>query len=324
MRAFVTGGSGVVGGALLRRLVGDGHRVRALARNAPAVASVASVGAEPVAGDLLDAATLAARLAGSEVVFHVAGVNRMCVRDPGELERVNIDGTRALLAAAERAGVRRVVVTSSAAAIGEDRHTVGTEASAHRGWFLSHYERTKYLQEKVALDHRGMVEVVCVNPSSVQGPGRATGTGRLILDVVAGRIPLLPDSPVSMVDIDDCAAGHVLAAERGEPGRRYILNGFTMTTREAIGLLGRLTGVVPKVAYLPQRVTDALAAGAGLVEKLVRLPPPVCAEMLRTLAFGHTYDGSLARRELGLDYRPPEVTFDRLVAWFRAEGLLGR
>lgn len=324
MRSLVTGGSGVVGGAVVRHLVDAGGRVRALARSAEAVTAVASLGAEPVAGDVLDRPALAAAMNGVDTVFHVAGVNEMCVRDPGPMETVNVDGTRHVLAAAEEAGVRRVVVTSSAVTLGEERGTVGSETSPHRGSFISHYERTKYLQEQVALHHRGSVEVVCVNPSSVQGPGRATGTGRIILDVLAGRIPLLPDSPVSMVDIDDSARGHLLAAEVGVPGERYVLNGFTMTIRAAISVLAQRTGLSPRVGYLPGWVTDGLAGGATALERLVPLPAPFCGEMLRTLAFGHVYDGTRARHELGLDYRPPEATFDRLVAWFRAEGLLGR
>lgn len=324
MRAFVTGGSGVVGGAVVRHLVAGGHRVRALARSSEAAHEVAELGAEPVAGSIFDQTALAAGMAAADVAFHVAGVNEMCVKDPGWMFRVNVDGTRRLLEVASDVGLPRVVVTSSAATLGEEHGTIGDEGSVHRGWFLSDYERSKYLQEQAALEHRGSTEVVCVNPSSVQGPGRATGTGRIILDVLAGRIPVLPDVPLSMVDIDDCAVGHLLAAEHGAPGQRYVLSGFTMTTREAISLLARRTGMDPKVRFLPERVTRALAAGASGVERVATLPPPFCAEMVRTMAFGHTYDGSRARSGLGLDYRPAELTFERLVAWFRAEGLLDR
>ena len=322
MRVFVTGASGVVGSAVARHLVLAGHRVRALARSAESTAYVAALGLEPVAGGLGDEGALIRGMDRADVVFHVAGVNEMCVADPGPMIATNVDGTRRVLRVAEQAKVPRVVVTSSAATLGEERGTVGMEDSPHRGWFLSDYERSKYLQEQAVLDHRGASEVVLVNPSSVQGPGRATGTGKIILDVLSGRIPALPDSPLSMVDIDDCAAGHLLAAEHGRPGERYVLNGFTMTTREAIAVLSQQTGVEPKVRFLPERVTAALASGATTMEKVVRLPAPVCGEMLRTLAHGHVYDGSKARKELGLDYRPAEATFDRLVAWFRAEGML--
>ena len=325
MRAFVTGGSGVVGGAVIRHLVAGGHRVRALARSSEAAHEVAELGAEPVSGALSDRAALADGMTGADVTFHVAGVNEMCVRDPGWMFRVNVDGTRRLLEVADEVGLPRVVVTSSAATLGEEQGTVGTESSEHRGWFLSDYERSKYLQEQAALvDHRGPTEVVCVNPSSVQGPGRATGTGRIILDVLGGRIPVLPDAPLSMVDIDDCATGHLLAAEHGAPGQRYVLNGFTMTTREAVDLLARRTGIEPRTRFLPDWVTRGLAAGVAGVERFATLPPPLCAEMVRTMAFGHTYDGSRARTGLGLEYRPAEMTFERLVAWFRAEGLLDR
>jgi dihydroflavonol-4-reductase len=147
--------------------------------------------------------------------------------------RANVDGTRNVIRAAQARGVRRIVYTSSAIVLGEEKGTVGSETSPHRGRHLSHYERSKFEAERVAFAEARDVELVVVNPSSVQGPGRATGTGGLILDVVNGKLPLMVDSTLSVIDIDDCARGHTLAEERGEPGRRYVLNGFSVSVREA-------------------------------------------------------------------------------------------
>ncbi len=318
---MLTGGSGVVGGAVLFHLLAAGHEVRALSRTDAFSAKLRALGAVPVPGGLFDGAVGRA-CEGAELLFHVAGVNALCPRDPDEMERVNVDATRLVLHAADQAGVRRAVVTSSAATLGEERGAVADESSRHRGWFLSHYERTKTMQEHVALQWPGDLEVVCVNPSSVQGPGRATGTGRLLLRAAQGRLRLLPDVPISIVDIDDCAAGHLLAADRGEPGGRYVLSGFTTGVTEAIDLLGEVTGRPLEVRTVPAGVVGAAARITGFVERVVPLPGPLCAESLRTLSFGHRYDGTRATRDLGLEYRSARHTIERFVDWATAAGHL--
>lgn len=310
----LTGGSGVVGGAVLRHLLAAGHEVRALSRSEAFSSRLREMGARPVPGELFDAA-MSRACEGAELVFHVAGVNEMCVKDPDEMERVNVDGTRLVLHSAQLAGVRRVVVTSSAATLGEERGEVADESTRHRGWFLSHYERTKTMGEMVARQWPGDLEVVVVNPSSVQGPGRATGTGRLLLRAVQGRLPVLPDVPISIVDIDDCAAGHLLAAEHGAPGERYVLNGFSVAAAEALLLLSEVAGTELPTRLVPAGLLRAAARASSLLERIMRLPGPVCAESLRTMAFGHRYDGSRASRELGLKYRQPQETLRRFTDW---------
>jgi dihydroflavonol-4-reductase len=199
---------------------------------------------------------------------------------------------------------------------------VANELTEHRGSFHSHYERTKVLQEEAAFSWPGSVEVVCVNPSSVQGPGRATGTGELLLRAVGGTLPALPNVSISIVDIDDCARGHLLAAERGVAGERYLLNGFTVSSRRALELLGRVVGEKPSTAILPASVVRAAAKVARRVERVRRLPAPICAEALETIAFGHRYDGRRATLELGLEYTDAEETLRRFVEWAREEGHL--
>jgi dihydroflavonol-4-reductase len=151
------------------------------------------------------------------------------------------------------AGVRRVVYTSSAATIGEEHGTVGREDSPHRGNFLSHYERSKWEAEQVAFEEadRAALELVAVNPSSVQGPGRVKGTAKLLIGYLNGTLRGLIDSRMSVLDIADCARGHVLAATRGVPGNRYILSGATLTVREAVELMGRVAGLTEEPRVLP-------------------------------------------------------------------------
>jgi dihydroflavonol-4-reductase len=252
----------------------------------------------------------------------VAGMNAFCLADPSPLFRVNVQGSLTVVRAAARAGVRRIVYTSSASTLGEAPGTVGREDAIHRGEFMSAYERSKYQAELavmgVAPEHG--IEIVSVNPSSVQGPGRTGGTARLLIDYLNGRLKFFVDTRLSLVDIADCSAGHVLAETRGVPGERYVLNGACLTSGEALDILSRIAGVRHRVRTLPQRVA---MAGAGAVEGVSRLlhkTPPVCREQARAIAHGHEYDGSRATRELGLVYTPVEETFRRTVAWYVEHG----
>jgi dihydroflavonol-4-reductase len=314
---LVTGGGGVVGGALVRRLVGDGRTVRALSRSDASGGSLREMGAEPARGDVLDRASLIEAMRGCATVFHVAGVNAMCLRDPAPMLRTNVEGSANAIRAAAEAGVGRVVYTSSSSAIGEAHGTVGREDSPHRGWYLSAYERSKHDAERLAfgLAEELGVDVVAVSPSSVQGPGRATGSARLLLEVANGRLPLLVDTTISLVDIDDCAEGHVRAEARGTPGERYLLSGATLTTREAVAMLERVWGLPRRVRFAPAWVASAGGRLAWAGARLLRRDAPVCPEAVRTLLHGHRYDGSKATRDLGLSYTPVEETLRRTLEW---------
>lgn len=323
---LVTGASGLVGGALLHRLLEDGRPVRALVRSDRAAEAVGAAGATPVRGDVLDGPSLRRAMRGCAVVFHAAGVNAMCLRDPSQMFRTNVEGSANVVRAAAAEGAARVVYTSSAAAIGEPHGTVGREDSPHRGSYLSRYERSKHLAEArvLALARELGIDVICVNPSSVQGPGRTEGSARLLLEVVNGRLPTLVDTTVSLVDIADCAEGHLLAETAGAPGERYLLNGASVTTREAAALLRRLWGRPERVRWIPPAVAGAAGAGAEMVGRILRRDVPVCREAVRTMLHGHRYDGSRAERELGLRYTPLERTLERTLSWYAERGLVPR
>jgi dihydroflavonol-4-reductase len=258
------------------------------------------------------------------VAYNLAGVNTLCVADPEPMRRANVDGAVAAVRAAGRAAVPRLIHTSSAATIGEAPGTIGNEWTPHRGWYLSTYERTKTEGERAAMAAARDVgqDVVYVNPSSVQGPGRASGTGRFLLAALDGRLPVFVNTDVSLVDIADCVEGHLLAAERGAAGERYLLSGIRLTVSEALALAAEVAGVERN----PRLVPRALATAAGTVVeyayRLGRRKPPVCREMVRTLLHGHRYDGSRAERELGVRYADPRETVRRTVEWARSEGLL--
>lgn len=323
--AFVTGGTGFVGGALLRRLLVERRQVRALSRSAEGTAALRALGAEVVEGDLADEAALRRGMAGCRVVFHAAGVNAMCLPDPAPLYRANVDGARAVVRAAAASGVPRVVHTSSAVTIGEAAGVVATEATPHRGSYLSHYERSKHLGEQAALaeGRRSGVEVVCVNPASVQGPGRTGGTARLLIGYLSGRLRWAADATFSLVFVDDCTRAHLLGERRGAPGERYLVSGSTLTVREALALLGRVAGVERRVRFLPAWAVEAGASVAGGAWRLAGRQAPVCREMARVLRHGAAYDGARASRELGLAYTSLEEWMQTTVEWYREQGLVG-
>lgn len=321
MSVAVTGGSGVVGRAVVRHLVDSGEEVWALARSTASEQTLTDLGARVVTGDLLDRSALDRLMKGRDVVYHVAGVNELCSRDPEGMWRVNVEGTTSALDAARAGDVRRFVLTSSATTIGEETGTVGHERSKHRGHFLSEYERSKTVSERLALDRVTDVEVVAVNPSSVQGPGRSTGTGALFLALARGA-PFAVDATVSLVDIDDCARGHLLAAEHGAPGERYILSGHVVTVREAIGEINRLLRRRSRPLMIKPAVLRTAAPVVDAVFGVTGKTPPICPESVRVLLHGHRYDGSRASRDLGLEYKPLRDSLERTIDWFTVTGLM--
>jgi dihydroflavonol-4-reductase len=325
-RVFLTGGSGLIGGALARRLSARSDSVVALARSDASARALAERGVEVVRGDVLQEDALAEGMRDCELVYHVAGINMLCPPDPVELFQVNVRGAEAVVRAASRAGVRRIVHTSSAAALGEAAGIVGREDSRQRGWFLSAYERSKYEGERAARKaaQRAGVELVSVNPSSVQGPGRSGGTARILIAHLNGRLRVFVDTRISLVDIDDCVEGHLLAADRGRTGERYVLNGATLTSQEALALVSEVAGVTGRVRILPAPVASVAAAVVEAGFRLARRSPPVCREMVRTMLHGHHYDGSRAARELGLVYTPVRETLRRTAEWAVAQGLVIR
>ena len=323
-RVFVTGGTGLIGRALVQRLIGRGDQVVALARSEAAAADLVGLGADVARGDLLDEHAVAEGLRGSAVAYNVAGVNTLCPTDPAPLYRVNRDGARAIVRAAAAAGVRRLVHTSSAATLGEAEGTIGREDSPHRGSFLSDYERSKTEGEQAVMEEaaRTGLDVVLVNPSSVQGPGRTGGTGRILLALLDRRLPLFIDTRISVTDLGDTVEGHLLAAERGVAGRRYVLCGAVLTTDEAMDLLSRVSGHRVRPRIVPNAVASAAGVVAEAAFRAARRHPPFCRAMARTIVHGHAYDGSHAARALGLRYTPVEDTLRRTLEWARREGLI--
>jgi dihydroflavonol-4-reductase len=347
---LVTGATGFVGGLLSARMLADGRRVRGLSRRPVTQDVVRHVVWGPAGppedpggdttfaerrgrleiaeGHLGDSEALARAADGCEVVYHVAGVNTMCLRDPAPMYEANVEGTRRVLEAARAAGVRRVVFTSSAAALGGDGSTAVDETNPPAATFVSHYARSKSLAEQLALSF-GDVEVVAVNPSSVQGPGRRSGTARILVAHLNGRLRFVIHSRFGICFTEDCVAGHLLAETKGEPGQRYVLNTATLTTSEAIDLVGGVAGLPAerprsRPRTLPASLASATAAAVAVAFRARGKRPPLCPETIRTIARAQLYDGSRAERDLGLAYTPVEEALRACVGWYVHAGLVTR
>jgi dihydroflavonol-4-reductase len=323
-RVFLTGGGGYIGGQLADALVARGDEVIALARSDEAARALVAKEVTVVRGDVCELDTFADALEGCEIVHHVAGINAHCPRDPEGMWRVNVLGPQNVVHAAARQGAPRVVFTSSSATIGEAFGTVGSESSPHRGSFLSGYERSKYEGQRAALAAAAVtgVEVVALNPTSVQGPPRAGGTAALILAYLNGRLRAFVDTHVSIVDIADVVAAHLLAETRGEPGSCYVLSDEALTSRQVIELLDELSGAGQRVRFVPRRLAWRAAQAGELVFRARGDVSPMCPARVATILHGHRYDGSRAARELGLTYTPLVETFRRTIEWARGEGLV--
>lgn len=318
--AFITGATGVVGRAVLRKLIARGDEVVALVRSEADADVMRGLGVAPVLGDVTTPSGLSDAMWGATTVFHVAGVNEGCPKDRALLDRVNIEGAVNVVEAAAHAGVGRVVLTSSVAAIGEAEGMIGTEHTRHGGTYVSAYARSKHLGEVAARTAAvtAGVDLVTVNPSSVQGPGRSSGSAELIQRVLGSKRPFLVDVAVSVIDIDDCAVGHLLAAEHGEPGERYILSGATLTVAQAVDIINQAAGTDIR----PRWISPDFLRTFGL--PLSRLIPSqkVCPDLIRSLLHGHRYDNSRSIDQLGVAYTQVADTFSRTIEWFRSEGLV--
>ncbi len=309
---------------MIRQAIEAGYDVRATVRTQQGGYEVTRHGATPVEADLSDVDSLAQAMRGMEVVFHAAGINAYCLPNTREMFTTNVHGSVHVIDAAAKAGVSRVVYTSSAVTIGEATGEVGTESTIHRGWYLSDYERSKVEAERAVMETSAQagVKVVSINPSSVQGPGRTKGTARFLLWFLEGRLRYFPDTTMSLVDVDDCARAHVAAAAQGEPGSRYIVSGATLTTTQLVQELARVGGITAKHKSLPRPLATLAGAAAGAAYGVMRRQAPLCPELVRTLLHGHAFDGSLAERELGVRYTPLSATLERIVAWYRERGYL--
>lgn len=329
MKFLVTGATGFIGGAIARHLLDDGHSVRALVRpESRAKFSVeGSLGRLEIAvGDLTDEASLRGAVEGVDGVFHVAAVYSYWHRDPSATYRVNVDGTERLLKLAKAAGVARVVVTSTVATLkwpGVGKLADET-AVATIDDLPGHYKRSKLLAEQAALALNGTgFEVIVTNPTAPFGPGdaRPTPTGRVVLEFLNRRFPGYVNTALNVADVDDIAAGHLLAFEKGRPGERYILGSENVTLRGIYDRLSQVTGLRRYPIRVPFALANVVGAFDTLIEgRLLRREPYIPLEGLRVARHPMLVNCTKAVVELGLPTRPAAESLRRSAHWFARHG----
>lgn len=329
MKTLVTGATGFVGSHLVNQLVARGESVRALVRPAASQNLLAAPRTvDWVVGDLRDAASLRQACRGVSRIFHVAADYRLWAADPGEIYRSNVDGTRNLLAAAGEAGVERFIYTSTVATVAVERlGTLPDETTIARlSEMIGHYKRSKFLAEEEA--HAAAAKglpVVIVNPTTPVGPGDAkpTPTGRILLDFLRGRMPAYVDTGLNLVAVEDVAAGHLLAAERGRVGERYILGCCNMTLKQILDVLARIAGRPAPRFRLPLSVAYMAGLADSLVSRVARRAPRIPLEGVRMARHKMFVDCSRAVRELGFQPGSVEAALERAVAWYQQRGYVG-
>jgi len=319
VRALVTGATGFVGAAVARRLLASGHTVRVLARPQADRRNLQHLDVEVVAGDLTDARSVERAVTGCQAVFHVAADYRLWVPDPRPMYATNVDGTRTVLEAAMQSGVERIVYTSSVATLGygnpADEDTPSTLDD-----MIGHYKRSKFLAEGVVREMAAAgAPVVIVNPSTPVGPGdvKPTPTGRLIRDAINGRVPAYVDTGLNVVHVDDVAAGHLLAYEKGAIGRRYVLGGTNMTLREILTELAHVSGRRPPRWRLSHRAVLPIAYIAEGWAHVSGREPLATVDGVRLSAKSMYFSSARAQRELGYTPGDARAALKAAAEWFR-------
>ena len=328
-RAFITGASGFIGGALLRALLQRGWEVRVLLRPGSDPKGLQGIEApfERCPGDLRHRDSLRGHLVGCDLLFHVAARYSLWNPRPREIYEDNVVGTRNILEAAEEAGVSRVVYTSTVGVLrpSQDGRLADETSMARLDEVHGHYRRSKWQAEQCALEfaRRGL-PVVIVNPSAPVGPGdvKPTPTGRMIIDFLKGRMTGYTDTGLNLVAVEDVAEGHILAAAKGVPGQRYILGAENMTLLGVFRILSELTGVPVPRLRVPAMLLLPIALALAGVSAITRRPPFVCLEEARMARARMHFDIARARRDLGFKPGPVPAALERAVRWFRHHGYL--
>src|SRR5438067_3214737 len=326
MLAFVTGATGFVGSHVARALAEQGAELRLLVRATSDPRNIQDLRAGRVIGDLRDPDSLDPAIAGCDVIFHVAADYRLWVRDPDEMYRSNVNGTRAVLEAARKNRVRRVVYTSSVATMGftSNGRPADESSPVSLDHMIGHYKRSKFMAEQLAMEAgRSGMDVVVVNPTTPVGEQdiKPTPTGRIIVDFLKKKFPAYVDTGLNLVDATECARGHLAAYEKGRSGERYILGGENLTLKQILDKLAAITGL-PSPSI---RVPYVLALATGVVDEMVTghirgREPRATIDAVRMGRKKMFVSSAKAEREVGWKHVPVDDALRRAADWFRENG----
>jgi len=325
MKAFVTGATGFIGASIVRELLKDGVEVRVLARPGSDRRNLKGLAVELFEGDLSDRDHLARGLAGCGTLYHAAADYRLWTKSPAAMYDANVGGTRNVLSAALGAGVEKVVYTSSVGTLGNPGDgTPGTERTpVDFGQMVGDYKKSKFLAERAAQEFlKKGLPLVIVNPSTPVGPLdiKPTPTGKIIVDFLNGKMPAYLDTGLNLIDVETCARGHILAAQKGRVGEKYILGNENLTLAQIFAMLSEITGLkAPRVRLPYYPILFAAYANQALSALTGKEPliPLAGVQMARKFMF---FDPGKAVGELGLPLTPVKGSLERAVAWFRSHG----
>jgi dihydroflavonol-4-reductase len=326
MLAFITGATGFLGSHIAQALSEQGADLRLLVRSTSNLKNLEGLKAETATGDLRDPVSLEKAMAGCEVVFHVAADYRLWLRDPEEMYRSNVEGTRAILQAARKNAVRCVVYTSSVATMGftGSGRPADEDSPVSIADMIGHYKRSKFMAEQVALEAgRTGMRVVTVNPTTPVGEQdvKPTPTGRIVVDFLKRKFPAYVETGLNLVDVRECARGHVAAMEKGRSGERYILGGENLTLKQILDKLGAISGLPSPKVKLPYFVAYLAGAVDQTVSgSLLGREPRATVETVRMGKKKMWASSTKAERELGWKTLPADAALRRAMEWFRANG----
>jgi len=328
MKALVTGGTGFIGSHVVRKLLAERIPVRCLVRGASARANLSGLGVDIMVGDLAEPESLKRALQGCDLLFHVAADYRLWAPKPAELERTNVQGTRDLLRAAADARVQKIIYTSSVAAVGRPETNgqlgIGTEEmDPSPEQLVGSYKRSKFYSDKLARDlAREGLPVILVNPSAPIGTHdiKPTPTGKMIVDFLNGKMPAYVDTGMNFIDVEDVAAGHWLAFQKGRVGERYILGHQNLTLKDFLDRLARVSGRAAPRIRIPYAVAYLAGAVSTGLSYLTNRQPTIPLDGVRMAHEPMYYDASKAVRELGLPQTPIEEAIRKAVDWFKSNG----
>jgi dihydroflavonol-4-reductase len=323
MTTLITGATGFVGSALAHKLLARGERVRVLVRATADRRNLESLAVEIAIGDLTDPASLAAAVKGCDTLFHVAADYRLWVPDPAAMFQSNVEGTRQLMTAAAEAGVRRIVYTSSVATLlpRPGGHPAGEEDAGSAADMVGAYKQSKHAAELIVREMiaREGLPAVIVHPSTPIGPRdiKPTPTGKIVVDAASGRMPAYVDTGLNVVHVDDVAEGHILAFERGQIGRNYILGSENMSLAAILALVAELTDRPAPRIKLPHGVVIPIAAAAEVWARATGREPFATREAVKLARKTMFFTSERAMRELGYRPRPARAAIEDAIAWFR-------
>jgi len=328
MTTLVTGASGFLGSHVARQLVAHGEDVRVLMRPSSTNRAIADLSLEYVTGDLRDPASLDRAMKGVKRVFHVAADYRLWAKRKQDIYDSNVGGTKNILAAAERANVEQLIYTSTVATIAVDRPQYPNEFTDSKlEEMIGHYKRSKWMAEQeVRKVAKAGAPIIVVMPTTPVGPWdwKPTPTGKIILDFLNGKLPGYVETGLNFVGVEECAAGHLLASEKGKPGERYLLGGENLTLKAMLDTLSKITGLPAPRMKIPHGLALGVAYANTIFSRLIGREPGIPVEGVKIAQHMMFVDCSRAQRELGFKPGPVAAALERAVRWYEANGYIAK